>query len=53
MTLIEHQGQLIWKKYFYPTEETKDAEFYTKMNKMIAELEELNRLKDAKEKEIE
>ena len=43
MTLIEHYSQLFHAKYFYPTEENKDDEFFKTMNKHFAELVELEK----------
>ena len=43
MTLIEHYSQLFHAKYFYPTEENKDDEFFKTMNKHFEELMELEK----------
>ena len=55
MTLIEHYSQLFHAKYFYPTEENKDDEFFKTMNKHFAELVELEKeyKKKIQEKEEE
>ena len=53
MTLIEHKTRRIWAKYFYPTEENKNEEFFKTMNKHFEELKEIDRKRDLKVKEIE
>ena len=53
MTLIEHKSQRIWAKYFYPTEENKNEEFFKTMNKHFEELKEIDKKRDEKIKEME